>query len=216
MAQGFNQNPLPLDTVSRIVNIFHEDTTGQEFFDTVLDLFTTFDRTNHSQNSTTFTNDRTNILNSILGSFTAIDTVPKIQDRIDSYFYICRRIEEYDTRFRSYFHIWSASKHNKQIRQALHDYLVQIFVETKGVKPNLNIIDKNQLKKMDIREHLVDITGINNEDTLLTFLVLCKLSFQSSMIVDDNQHRLRWIDVVSKLKYSQLTLQQIIAAYIRL
>ncbi|CAF5219883.1 unnamed protein product, partial [Rotaria magnacalcarata] len=67
---------------------------------------------------------------------------------------------------------------------------------------------------MDIREHLVNITTINNEDTLLTFLVLCKLSFQSSMIVDDNQHRLRWIDVVSKLKFSQLTLQQIITTYI--
>ncbi|CAM4768543.1 unnamed protein product [Rotaria magnacalcarata] len=214
MHQDYNQDPPPLDTVARIVNIFHEDTIGQEFFDTVLDLFTTFDRTNHFQDRAMFANDRTHILNSILCSFTAADTLPKIQDRIDSYFYICCRIDEYDIRVRPYYQLWSATGHNKELRQALHNFLVQIFVETKGAKPNLHINDKNQLKKMDIREHLVNITTINNEDTLLTFLVLCKLSFQSSMIVDDNQHRLRWIDVVSKLKFSQLTLQQIITTYI--
>ncbi|CAF5219141.1 unnamed protein product, partial [Rotaria magnacalcarata] len=135
MHQDYNQDPPPLDTVARIVNIFHEDTIGQEFFDTVLDLFTTFDRTNHFQDRAMFANDRTHILNSILCSFTAADTLPKIQDRIDSYFYICCRIDEYDIRVRPYYQLWSATGHNKELRQALHNFLVQIFVETKGAKP---------------------------------------------------------------------------------
>jgi hypothetical protein len=209
-----NQVEVSSQAAGQIVRIYDQDTTGQNFFDSVTNSFKCFDTTRQYRSDTPLSNDISLICQSTIASLTTSQQFLKIQDRIDAYFYILRRIEEYETTIRqSFYQRFIGYGKTKQLKQAFHDCLGAIFVLTKGSKPNLHTTDKNLLKKMNIREHLIDITMIDNKDTLHTFLVLCKLSFQASLIIDNSPYRLQWVDLVSKLRSSQLTLTQIVAEY---
>jgi hypothetical protein len=197
-----------------IVHMYDQDTTGQDFFDSVFANFESFDEVNGSQNNAAFENEVSIICQFTIASFTSPNNSSKVQDRIDSYFYIYRRIEEYENTVRQGFFRWSHYGKIKELKQIFHEHLGFIFASAKGTKPNLYINDTILLKKMNILEHLAHITTIDNIQTLRTFFALCKLLFQSSMNFGDDWHHPRWMDVVRKLRSSEVSLQQIIAEYV--
>ena len=185
-----------------IGEIFKEQENGISFFDLVLTRFQHFDQSDRGEE--TFSDDMNYILQSSMTSL----TLANFENRIDSYFYIHHRLEEYlISRQKSAEDGESFISSFELFRKRLYDCLSSIFASSKGIKPNFCSNDSNLFKRVDIPQHLSSIT-ILDTNTLDLFFALCKLSIQSS------SDRLHWIGILSKIQDIQITLQDFIDRYI--
>ena len=203
------------ESAAFIGKIFDDDNDEQAFFDSVLACFMNFDEFNRAYENETFLNDIDFVSESTLTNLKLHKNSSKIGNRIDSYFYIYRRIAEYVTIAKqSPYSSWKkhADSNLQELRETLLERMTRTFIDTKGLEPKLCINDKDSLGRMNIREHLMSITEIDKMETLRTFFVLCKLSFQSSKLLD-NQDHIRWIDILSKVQIRKLHLTEFMSMY---
>jgi hypothetical protein len=192
-------------------HVFDEDSEGELFFDSVLARFKNFDQTNRVQGNKAFSYDVEFIIECVMASLSPAESIQKFSTRIDSYLYIYRRIEEYSVIVKDIFY-WTRTFENniKNLKDKILDSLSQVFIKNKGLQPNLCTKDKDQLKKMNIAQHLISITTADSK-TLNIILVLSKLSFQSSVLIDDH---LQWKHIISNIQHFGVTLQEFISKYI--
>jgi hypothetical protein len=195
------------ESVKLIEQIFDNYSEEQVFLDLVLARFEHYDESNRANVNGHFSAD----IEFIIHCTTASLTIPEHQilfpRRVDAYFYIYRRCIEYIELARE------SKEQMNGFRTQLHDQLASTFELTQGFEPNLCSRNKDLIQKINIRRHLMSIAEISDIKTLHIFFVLCKLSFQSSLSVDDNDH-LQWIDIFSKIDHCKLSLVEIISQYI--
>jgi hypothetical protein len=204
------------ESAALIARVFDDDCDGQTFFNSVVAHFDNFDGSNLDYKNETFSNDIDFIAQSTLTSLTPSKNSLRIGNRSDSYFYTYRRIEEYMTMaMQSASTQWGKRLETnlKDIRQALLEQMTFTFTTTKGLEPNICIYDRDLLRHMDIRQHLALITEVDKVEKLNTFFTLSKLSFQSSISLDD-ENLLRWIDILSKVQFTKLYLTDLVSSYI--
>jgi hypothetical protein len=187
------------ESAIHIGEIFHDKDNGMIFLDLTLARFKHFD-----EECQTFSDDINYILKSSMISLTS----ENFENRIDSYFYIYRRFEEYlIMKEKSAWNGGSFISNFEIFRKKLYDFLSLIFASSKGTKPNLCTRDSQLLKRINISQHLSSIKTLDT-DTINLFFALCKLSMQSS------SDRLHWIGILSKLQDIKITLQDFIDQYI--
>ncbi|UJR29383.1 hypothetical protein I4U23_010595 [Adineta vaga] len=194
-----------------ISNVFDEDSEGVSFYDAVLARFENFDQANQADENKSFSNDVDFIIQCIMSSLTTDELQKKFSSRIDSYLYMYRRIEEYLAIIKnSVYRKWGYQDNLKKFKEKLFELLSQVFVKEKGLQPNLSITDRNQLRKLDINQHLMSITKVDIQ-TMPLFLALAKLSLQSSYLLEDN---LQWKQIIFNVQDYKISLQDFIAKYI--
>ena len=189
------------DLATQIGSDFDEESEGAEFFNHVFALFINFDTDGARRNKVSHRDVRF-IAECTLASLSSNELINKFSTRVDSYFYIYRRLEEYDI----------FTKHDKlpSLKHVLFRELSKVFVESSGSNPNLYVKNEDQLRMMNIVQHLNSIPKIDRETTDI-FFVLCKLSFQASMLTRDN---LTWTDIVSKIHDFGGTIEEFIGRYV--
>ncbi|CAF1096514.1 unnamed protein product [Rotaria sordida] len=196
-----------------IGHVFDQDSERELFFDSVLARFENFDQTNQIQGNKAFSNDVDFIIQCTMESLSSSEVFKKFPSRIDSYLYIYRRIEEYLIMIkRSAYLTWTLESSVRQLKDKLFESLSQVFIENKGLQPNLYAKDKDQLKKLDIIQHLMSMTKVDKQ-TINIFFVLSKLSFQSSILINDYDY-LQWKIIISNIQNFGISLQEFITNYI--
>jgi hypothetical protein len=203
----FNGERVISELASRIEQVFRSDSEEQEFFDLVLSNFENYDESNQAHKNDNFSADVEFIIQCATTSLTSSKYSQRFSKRIDAYFYIYRRIVEY---------IKIAKGCNDQMKEfgkQFYRQLVSTFVSTKGLQPALCLKTIDQIRRMDIRQHPATVTEIKDAETLRIFFVLCKLSFQSSLLVDEHC-RLQWIDILQKRRTWNMSLVDFISSYI--
>ena len=195
------------ESANSIGQVFEDNSEGQTFFDTVYARFETYDESNRDHRNEHFSTDIEFLLDCTTTSLTQFERSDLFPHRIDAYFYIYRRIFEYIE--------WRRGSRDqiKELQKQFHQQLAITFESTKGVLPNLCLDNKDLIKRMNIRRHLMLIKHIKDVQTLNIFFVLCKLSFQSSLQVNEYD-RLEWIDVFTQIDDCELPLMDIIEKYI--
>ena len=197
-----------------IGRIFEDEVTVEHsFFDAVLARFENFDQFNDEHRSKTFADDVDFIIRCVKESLATPEDVKRFPRRIDSYFYIYRRITEYFLIVKeSTAWTFTLQTSVKQLRETILMQLASVFTETKGFQPNLCVKDKDLLKRIDIYDHLCSITRIDKY-TINLFFALCKLSFQSILLMGD-YHLQQWKIVLVKIKDFGINLQELIPCYV--
>ena len=190
---------------------FDEENDDISFFDSVLARFDNFDQMNRIHGNKGFSDDVEFIVECVTASLSSTELSQKFPNRIDSYLYMFRRIEEYliVVKQKSY---WTRSLENniKKLKDAIIELATKIFITNKGLQPNLSTNNKELLKKMNIIQYLLCISKIDGQ-TINTFFVMSKLSLQSSKLIDD---QLQWKHIIANIKEFSLTFQEFIAKYI--
>ncbi|CAF1219235.1 unnamed protein product, partial [Didymodactylos carnosus] len=195
------------EPASLFEGVLNSDAVGIVFFDSVLAHFHTFDEFNQRQNKT-FLHDVDYITQCTITDLTSKKHSIRSRKRIDAYLYIYCRIQEYIYLANAYY------KPLGELKQVLFQLLVSAFEQTKGQQPNLLVYEKDVLLRMDIPRHLSSIATIDDLNTLKKFFVLSKLSMQATQFMNDSRYRLQWIDILSKVKITTLSLEQFIRAYL--
>ncbi|CAF2853187.1 unnamed protein product [Rotaria sp. Silwood2] len=194
-------------------HVFDQDSEGELFLDSVLARFENFDQTNEIHGNKAFSTDVDFIIKCTMTSLSSPEAVKKFSNRIDSYLYMYRRIEEYLIIVkRTAYLTWAIEGNVKQLKEKLFESLSQVFMINKGLQPNLCAKDKGLLIKINMIQHLMSITKIDKQ-TMNIFFVLSKLSFQSSILIDDHDHLL-WKHIISNIQNFGLTIQEFISSYI--
>ncbi|CAF3494107.1 unnamed protein product, partial [Rotaria sp. Silwood2] len=182
-------------------------TKNENLLDAVKRRFEYFHLFIRSQTEQTIFNDLEHIMQYTINDIQIIRNPDKFSQRIGAYFYVYRRTAEY---------IWSRNDKSslQGFQKILFNQLTEVFVETNGTEPNICITDKNILRYLNIWQHLSSITRITNKQELNTFLVLCKLSMQSSVITLDKSSTLKWINAVSQIIEIKIDLEFFIKQYL--
>ncbi|CAF3736616.1 unnamed protein product, partial [Adineta steineri] len=193
-----------------ICQAFDEDSEGILFYDTIFVRFENFDNTNDNQENKLFSNDVDFIIGGVVHSLTIPELFKKFPGRIDSYLYIYRRIEEYSQIIKQPRLLWKTGNKIQSLKDKLFDSLEKIFVEHRGLQPNLSIENKDQLTKINVAEHLRSIAKVDKQTVKLLF-ALSKLSFQSSVLLGDH---LKWKNIISNIQYCCISLEEFISCYV--
>ena len=203
----FNREVIVSESASLFKCLFDDNNVEDPFFDAVLRHFIGFDQFHQGSNKITL-EDIDYITQCTMADLTSKEHTDRSLQRINSYLYIYRRIEEYSQTFRKPYDILN------QFRQQLFDLLTMIFVSTAGEKPNIHIQQEQHLLKMRIPDHLSSIIYIDDENTLLKFFVLCKLSMQSALIVHEYHDLVQWIPILSKVQTIKFAIEKFIESYL--
>jgi hypothetical protein len=192
-----------------IGEVFDKEENRLEFLDLTIARFEHFDELNRAEGGKTFSDDMNYILQSSMVSLTSKNS-DKFENRIDSYFYIYRRLEEYFAMKKtSYFSGGSSTSNLEIFRRKLYEMLSHIFTSSKGENPNLYSNDEELLKRINLPQHFSSIKTIDTSTQHL-FFALCKLSMQSSL----SSNRLKWLDILLKIETIKLSLENFINQYI--
>lgn len=202
------ENDKPSEAAVCVAEKFNTNDIGLDFLSSTRAAFENFDELNRSERSKTFSEDVDYICQSTIDSLKS-KTSDKFDDRIDSYFYIYHRLQEYFTMTQKTESFEkSATSNLEKFQQKFYEMLVSSFVSSKGTKPNLCSKDEDVLKHIDITGHLLSIKTIDTQ-TMNTFLVLCKLLMESLL----EHNRPKWIDILSNIDDIKLSLQDFITHY---
>ncbi|CAF1183994.1 unnamed protein product [Didymodactylos carnosus] len=183
--------------ISQIGIILSNDDVGQPFFDSIFAAVENFDEHNRENNNTNFTRDVESLIDYTRYS---IDC-GKFFNRADAYFYLLRRAEEYLTVIKSsaYFS-WSGGDQNfKSLKEMVLINARHLFVETNGLEPSFSVQDANLLKRIKIFDY-VSLIEMKDDNSIELFLALAKLSFQSSVYINEQAHYLTWTQLLKKCK----------------
>jgi hypothetical protein len=195
------------ESANRIGCVFDDNSENKVFWDLVFNLFESYDESNRNRHNENFCNDIDFIIDCTTSSMKSPEHLKLFPQRVDAYFYIYCRTAEYNS--------WERKSIDqmKNLQKGFAEQLSNVFKSTNGSEPYLRVLDKDLIKRMKIRQHLTPITEIKDEQTLNIFFVLCKLSFQSSLLVDDHG-RLQWIDVLPSINQWKIPLKYFITKYI--
>ena len=201
----------PATSISRV---FEDEVSVEHvFFDAVLARFTSFDLFNQDQPNKAFSYDVDFIIRCLHDSLTTLEHAKKFCYRIDSYFYMYRRVEEYYAIIKSTsYWTWTLQNSVKQFKEAIINHISSSFAETKGLQPNLYVRDKELWGKVDIFEKFAGMSRVDKSNMNL-FFALCKLSLQSFILIGD-YHAFQWKNVLIKIKDFYLNLQEFISSYV--
>ena len=190
-----------------------EDTVGQPFFDTAMARFENFDQHNAATPSQSFSEDVRFIIQCVAESLSSSQDLQQFSDRIDSYMFMHRRIEEY-VRIILEKNYWKSEFKDsvKDLKIKVMRRLSSVFAQSKGLQPNLFIKDKALLERMNIYDHLKSMTTIKEPDMNL-FLALCKISLQSLSAIRGTTD-LCWKEIVSNVQDFGFSLQEFVTRYI--
>ena len=188
------------DTVQHIVQVLDETSTENEFFDSVYAFFESYDCANSTNENRNFQNDIDFIIGCTQASLTAPEQKEVFAYRVDAYLYILQRITEY-------IHMAKTSTNRlNELRKCFLQELGHTFELSKGSSPNLHTINPDVVQRINIQQYFQFVTEISDPTTMLQFLALCKIVFQSCSII--NQHRpLKWRDLFEKVKQWRLSLK---------
>jgi len=204
----FGRDAKVSDAASLFGRLFQENAVEGEFYDSLVTHFLNFDEFNQDNQNKLFSNDVEYIAQCTINDLTSSKNSKKSSQRIDSYFYIYRRIEQYIKISKQDYILLH------QLRQKIFELLRTIFTTTNGQQPNIYIKDKSLLKEINIFQHLSSIVTIKDQQTLHIFFVLFKLSIQSSIIIDGNQNHFKWKDILLKVQEINLLLEDFVGQYI--
>ncbi|CAF4520894.1 unnamed protein product, partial [Rotaria magnacalcarata] len=194
-------------------HVFDADGEAELFFDLVLARFENFDQENNAVGNKSFLSYVDFIIQCTMTSLTNPELFQKFSNRIDSYLYIYRRIEEYLVIVkRSAYWTWALENNVKQLKEKILESLSQVFIENKGLQPNLRLKDEQQLRRINIVQYLIAMTDIGTK-AIDSFFVLIKLSLQSSIVIDEH-NRLQWKTIISNINHFGITIQEFISNYI--
>ena len=207
IAKWLNGEKTISELAKHIGCVFDDNSKEQAFLDLVFSHFSNYDESNQTHKNDNFSDDIEFINHCTTMSLTSPEHLQLFSQRVDAYFYIYRRITEYIQLAKGY------NYQPNELQRQLFEQLCSVFNSTKGSQPNLCVSNKDIIKRMNIQVHLMSIKEIKDVPTLNTFLVLCKLSFQSSLLVDEHD-RLQWIDVLSKIKQWRIPLTDFFSNYI--
>jgi hypothetical protein len=195
------------DSANDIGNLFSDGSEGQVFFDLVLVNFVNYDELNHAHANANFSADIDFIIQCATTSLTEPEHLQRFSMRIDAYFYIYCRLEEYIKINNGY------DSELKKYREILFKELGNVFAATKGMHPNISITEPDMIRRIDIRKHLNMIKEISDKVTLNILLALCKLSFQSDLLLNGNGGP-QWRDILSKISSWKISPTNFISLYI--
>ena len=195
------------ETAGLLGDAFNSDKVELIFLDSVLEHFSAFDKFNLRRGNI-YTDDLDYIIQCTITDLTSREHTSRSKKRIDAYLYIYRRIQEYSSLVTGY------CNQLKELDHYLFHFLVSTFDETEGEQPNLLVENKDTLLRMNIRQHLSFVTIINDSETLKKFFVLSKLSLQASQLINDNLHRVRWIDILANVRDTKINLDKFIEVYL--
>ena len=200
----------PARIIGRIFD--DESTAGLPFFDTTLARFDNFDQQNEAMENRSFPDDVSFIIQCIAESLSSSQDVKYFSDRIDSYMYMYRRIEEYLAIIKGKSHWIMPSKSGfKDLNFKLMYQLSSVFADTRGLQPNLITKDRGLLERMNMCHHLKSMTTIKETDMNL-FFALCKLSLQSLSVIQGITD-LSWKEILLNAKNFELSIQEFVARY---
>ena len=196
------------DSARHIGDIYNAQVIEIQFLDLTIERFNHFDEFIQTYEDPKFSEDFNYILQTSIGSFTS-KNVTRFSDRIDAYFYIYRRLEEYiEQKLHSNKELFLT---NLQIfREKFYGLLSSTFASSNGIKPNLCTTNVQLIGYLNIPEHLSYIKPLNSDNSKL-LLALCKLSMQSSLSSD----RLQWINIFSRIHEMNIPLDDLILEYLR-
>lgn len=200
-------------SVTSIGDIFNKDEDVIAFYNSVSSVFHSFDESNRSANNAFFPNDIWYIMKYTIESLELEDDSSKFSTRTDSYFYVYRRIVEYLNYIPDKHTKEKLSQELAELRAFLYDELAYVFYKTMGEMPNVLIQDRSALERINIYEHLMMITTIQDDTELDIFFVLYKLALQSSLICDDHRDY-SWVNILSHLQSINLPLEFVISKFI--
>ncbi|CAF1632474.1 unnamed protein product, partial [Didymodactylos carnosus] len=117
--------------------ILGNDDDRQQFFDSLLAAFETFDQHNQLQkNNEQFIHD----IKVLIGYATCSIECDKFNNRGDAYFYLLRRLEEYTMLIRSSTYLkWHEDHNIKSLREMILVHTKQSFFYSNGLEPNFSI-----------------------------------------------------------------------------
>ena len=201
------------ESVAPVGRIFDTDGDGIDFFNSLSDLFHSFDESNRTSHNSLFSNDISYIMDSTIESLDSTDGWNKFPNRLNSYFYIYRRIVEY------LGYIGDQNERDKYLSQSIkfktifYNASVYIFQTTRGSQPNVCIMDRSVLERINIHEHLMQFTSIRNTGDLLIFFVLYKLALQSAVIPED-QADFSWAKILSNVQEINVSMEEMISTFL--
>ncbi|CAF2154939.1 unnamed protein product [Rotaria magnacalcarata] len=195
------------EAANYVGSVFHDDSDEQSFFDVVFSRFENYDQSNQAHGNRTFSEDIDFIIQCAIDSLTSSEHLSRHSKQIHVFFYIYRRTAEYNEYKRR------CNAQVKEFQEKLLERLGHVFESTKGCDPNLSTTNKDRIERIDIRQHLATVTEIKDIGKLNIFFALCKLSFQSSLVINSNI-RLQWIDIVWNIRQWNISLIDFIARYL--
>ena len=186
--------------------LFEKEDIGLQFLDLVIETFKTLED-NTGEKNETFDHHIDFIIKWTIADITSETCSNRSWKRIDSYFYIFRRIHEHIEKLQQ------SHESLTKINESIFHLIIMIFKETKGEEPNLITEDKEVLSKINIMEHLSLITSIDDQSTLLKFFVLMKLSMQTKKCFSQQGPHVLWIDTLKTIQSTKCGLSDFIKLY---
>ncbi|CAM4934770.1 unnamed protein product, partial [Rotaria socialis] len=183
------------EAANYVGSVFHDDSDEQSFFDVVFSRFENYDQSNQAHGNRTFSEDIDFIIQCAIDSLTSSEHLSRHSKQIHVFFYIYRRTAEYNEYKRR------CNTQLKEFQEKLLERLGHVFESTKGCDPNLSTTNKDLIERIDIRQHLATVTEIKDIGKLNIFFALCKLSFQSSLVMSSSI-RLQWMDVLKMCQWN--------------
>ncbi|CAF4220855.1 unnamed protein product, partial [Rotaria sp. Silwood2] len=191
------------DCINTIINDNKEE---QAYFDLILSTFERYDESNRTYINKNFLADIDFIIQCAITSLTSSEHSQRLVKCIDAYFYIYRRVTEYNAYDRQ------SDSSLKEFQEKLLQELGNIFKLTKGSISILSTTSKDLIKHINIQQHLAAVTEFIDLENLHILFALCNLSFQSFLLIEDYVH-LQWIDIFSKIHQWKISLTDFVLQY---
>ena len=204
------------DAAKYIGAIFKEECVGKEFFDAVFVRFMNFDDQNRRRENRAFYEDVDFITQCFNSSLESQEDLAKFKDRIDSYLYVCMRVREYLEIMKKNHYADAAKKNIEKLHELIITNASKIFLETKGLQPNVTINDKELLGRMKLDSYrqaitTVDITNVEK------FFCSCKLALQASFLIDPGKVlECKWKTIIKDVREFKISLEVFIEKYVSL
>ncbi|CAF0904066.1 unnamed protein product [Adineta ricciae] len=199
----------PSKAVTLLLQLFMDPAGEQEFFDLVYARFEAYDESNRLVVNERFSADIDIIIQCTKESLDTPEFSALFPRRISAYFYIYRRVKEY---------IRQASisqDHIKPLRNCFQEKMIHLFTSTRGIEPNLAVINRDIVTKIEIGGHLSSVKEINDTQTLAIFLCLCKLYFQSLPLIGELGGPMLWTRTLSQVQVWKMSLKETIEFYLQ-
>ena len=173
--------------------LFKQEKTGAPFFDAVKVTFEKFvDSTSPDEESLVKHID--SIIQYALADVACADDLVRSSKRIDSYFYIHRRLEE----------LINKTNQNHETLAVLEQCILEVmgssFQQSHGEQPNVTTHNREIIARLDLPRYLASINEITDEKTLLTFFALVKLLAETKKYAGEQSTFNDWTVLLSKIK----------------
>ena len=198
----------PSDAASHFQRILEESDIGEVFYGSLVAFFMSFDEHNQRTHNKFVSNDIKYIVKCTTDDITSFINSKRSLKRVDGYFYIYHRVEQC-------LHMLKQNDATlAELQQKLFELLASKFKSTDGKEPHIYLNDRDVLQDINIFQHLPSVT-IADEHSLYAAFALFKLSIQSSVIIHSHQNRLKWKDLLTKVRDIKFSLEDFVKRYLK-